>query len=615
MRFIGNKELITTDIEKLLKGKNLLNKELVFFDAFCGIGAVSDYFKSKFRLKINDMIYWNTIYAQGRIQSALCNFDNLGFDPFLHLNSSEVMIKGFFYNNYSPGNSDRMYFSEYNAGRIDYFRQAIEDWKDDKLIDDNEYAYLLSSLIESISYVSNTAGVYGAFLKHWDTRAKKEIKFIKVGAKSSFSIELELYNSKVEEIIEDVECDILYLDPPYTQNQYGTQYHLLETLVQNDNPSISKVTGSRSTSPMRSDWSKNFKSHILFDKLIAKTKAKHIVFSYSVDGFLSKSFIEATLKRYGKAESYICQKISYNKYTNFKSRKGKEHFELLFYVEKKNSSEVFYESPLNYIGSKSKLVNELSKYYPKNISTFIDGFGGGANVAINANAKKVIYNELNYFVKDLIDSFEITDTYDYLMYIKRIEKKFSLKKEDSESYISVRKYYNSLKVNKRDSKMLYTMLLYGFNQQLRFNSKHEFNNPVGMRWFNDKVLEKFISFSRVIKEKKIEIYNVDYSEFKGLDDDTFVYLDPPYSMTTASYNDGKRGFNGWNLEEENRLLDYACTLNDNNSKFMISYVIEHKGEKNNNIIDWVQRNNFKIIELKGYSGLKRHEVIIINYDK
>ena len=70
--------------------------------------------------------------------------------------------------------------------------------------------------------------------------------------------------------------NILYFDPPYTQNQYGTQYHLLETLILNDNPTISKVTGSRPTGPMRSDWSKMYHVHILFDKVVAGNRVDEL---------------------------------------------------------------------------------------------------------------------------------------------------------------------------------------------------------------------------------------------------------------------------------------------------------------------------------------------------
>lgn len=616
MRFIGNKELINFEIKDLLEKKGLLRKHLILFDAFCGTGAVSDFLKDSMNIIVNDMINWSVIYTTGRIVSHTCKFEKLGFDPFEFLNSNNMVQEGFFYQNYSRGGSERMYFSKENAGRIDYFRKTIEEWKFKKLISDFEYSFLLASLIESISYVSNTAGVYGAFLKHWDSRALKPIIFQKVIAKKSEHLNFKFYNDKIENIVENIDCDILYLDPPYTQNQYGTQYHILQTLILNDNPIISPITGSRPTAPMRSDWSKDYKSHILFDRIIAKTKAKYIIFSYSIDGFLSKSFIEANLKRYGKPETYLCKKISYNKYSNSKSKGKKEHFEYLFFIEKKEEKEVKFESPLNFIGSKAKMIDEIQYFFPENIETFIDGFGGGFNVGINSNAKSIVYNELNHFVKDLVESFKTNDTYNYLLFVNKIIKKYNLKKEDSISYTKVRDYYNSLPINKRDPKLLYTIILYGFNQQIRFNGNHDFNNPVGMRWFNDKVLEKLISFSRAIKEKDIQFKNADYTKILEIaDSKSFVYLDPPYRLTTSSYNDGKRGFNGWGIDEEKRLLKFADTLNQKSIKFMISYVLEHKGKTNENLKKWINKNNYKLINIKEIAGIQRKEIIIINYEK
>ena len=136
---------------------------------------------------------------------------------------------GYFYKNYSLGGSSRMYFSEENAARIDYFRSQIEDWFSTEKISENEYHYLLACLIESVSLVANTAGVYGAFLKKWDSRALKKIIFLDVSDGRKAISDVQIYMNKIENIISDIDCDILCLDPPYTQNQYGTQYHLLET--------------------------------------------------------------------------------------------------------------------------------------------------------------------------------------------------------------------------------------------------------------------------------------------------------------------------------------------------------------------------------------------------
>ncbi|MBI1663923.1 MAG: DNA adenine methylase [Nitrosopumilus sp.] len=621
MRYIGNKQLLTPEILELLQKKKLLNNNLTFFDAFCGTGSVSDALKGSFNLVVNDILSWCTLYTKGRLCAGDCKFKKLGFVPFEFFNSNDEKTKGFLFKNYSPGGSKRMYFTSENAMRIDYFRSKIEDWKNDNLISDDEYCYLLACLIESVSNVSNIAGVYGAFLKHWDPRSKKPIEFAKMDSNIAKHHSLTFYNDKTENIISEVDCDVLYLDPPYTQNQYGTQYHLLETLVLNDNPKISPITGSRTTAPMRSDWSKKYKAHILFDRILAKTKAKYVLFSYNNDqstwgGIMSKSFIEASLKRYGKKESYVCKKINYRKYRNWRTKSNKEHFEYLFFIEKKDLNDVSYESPLNYIGSKSKMIADIKENLPSNFHSFIDMFGGGFNVGLNMDSKKIIYNDINYFVKEILESFKVHDTYNYLMYINRIIKKFGLEKSNSKSYLDARQHYNSLPPEKKDPRLLYTIMLYGYQQQMRFNGNHSFNNPVGMRWFNDKVLEKMISFSRVLKEKNIVFECSDYVNLlKKIPKNTFLYMDPPYMLTTSSYNDGKRGFLGWTKELEKEFLATVDEFDKNKHKFMISYVLQHKGKSNKEMKQWVRSKGYRLINLKPKPGTNRKEVLIVNYDQ
>lgn len=615
MRYLGNKDSIADQIRNLLSEQGLLNENYTLFDAFCGTGAVSDSLKDVFNIKINDILSCMVTYASGRLVSSECTFEKLGFDPFDFFNNNTNSLQGFMYKNYSPAESERMYFTPENAGRIDYFRFQIEEWKKENKITENEYNYLLACLIDSVSFVSNTAGVYGAFLKKWDSRALKPIQFLKLNANNIKSKNVIAYNSKIEDIIADVDCDILYLDPPYTQNQYGTQYHLLETLILNDSPSISKITGSRYTAPYRSDWSKEYKAHILFDKIIAKTKAKYILFSYNNDGFLSKDFIEANLKRYGKEDTYICKKISYKKYQNWKTSGGDNHFEYLFFIEKKDTKNVVYDCPLNYTGSKTKMIGAIKENMPQR-KTFVDLFGGGFNVGINADNAHIIYNDINYIVKDLIESFREEDTYSYLLAIKNYTRKFALEKGNADAYKAAREFYNNLPQNKRDPKLLFTLIMYGFQQQIRFNSNHEFNNPSGNRWFNDFVLEKFISFSRHIKEIDCEFSTKNFVDYGNVsDEDVFFYMDPPYRMTTGVYNDGKRGFDGWNYEHEEKLLTFADGLTKHHIPFMLSYVIEHKGKTNQNILAWIKKNSYTVIAVNGQGRYAdRKEVLITNYE-
>lgn len=620
MRYIGNKESMVEEIDSFIESRVESEEPLTLFDAFCGTGAVSDRLKNKFNLIINDNLKWATVYTAGRLYASSCHFERLGFDPFAFLNQSDEKVQGFIYKNYAPTESSRMYFTPENAARIDYFRKQIEEWHKNKLLSEAEYMLLLASLVESVSRVSNTAGVYGAFLKKWDGRALKPIEFIKPAYNACDSLNIKIYNDKTENIISDVKCDILYLDPPYTQNQYGTQYHLLETLILNDHPSVSKVTGSRPVMPMRSDWSKEYKAHILLDKIIANTTARYIVMSYNNDGLMSKEYIEAVMKRYGKPETYCCKKISYKKYQNWKSQNHKEHFEYLFFVEKKDPADVVYESPLNYIGSKARVIPAIRENLPSDIDDFIDAFGGGFNVGINIRSESVVYNEYNHFVKELIESFWQYDTFSYIVYMKKMIRRFELEPGRKDAYLNVRDYYNSLPEDKRDPRLLLVVILYSFQQQIRFNSNHGFNNPVGMRWFNDNLLEKLISFSRRIKELNVCFSCADYTDtFRYVDDGhTFVYLDPPYMLTNGSYNDGKRGFKGWDVSQEAALFEFLDKLNHEGSRFMLSYVLEHKGKVNQNLVNWTQDNHYHIIELGdilGISGSRRKEILVTNYER
>jgi adenine-specific DNA-methyltransferase len=161
---------------------------------------------------------------------------------------------------------------------------------------------------------------------------------------------------------------------------------------------------------------------------------------------------------------------------------------------------------------------------------------------------------------------------------------------------------------------LFTLILYGYNQQIRFNSEYNFNNPVGMRWFNEQVLEKMISFSKHIKEKKISFISKDFINLKNIfKKNTFVYMDPPYSLTTSSYNDGNRGFKGWNKKNENQFLNVVDNFNKKKIKFIISYLLQHKGKINYEMSNWINKSNLRIMNVKANTAVKRKEIMILNY--
>lgn len=612
MRYLGNKEALTKNIEQLLKDKHLLGNRYTFFDAFCGTGTVADYFKNYFDIIINDNLVFATTYSKGRILAQKCKFSNLGFSPIDYFNTNSNVEIDFFSKNYSPKLSGRMYFTDFNAGRIDYFRNQIERWKIDKLINNEEYSYLLGCLLESVSKVANIAGVYGAYLKKWDPRAIKEIRFIPIESTDSINVPnvKAVYNSNINDIISNIECDILYLDPPYTKNKYSVQYHLIETLIRDDKPNLRGITGTRTFDNVSDNWSKVNKAEIEFAEVIKNTKAKHIILSYSSDGIMSKDFITSVLKRYGKDETFKLIEIPYKKYRNIKTFSTDNHYEYLFYVEKKLSSQIEYYCPLNYMGGKTNIIkymmNELND---KN--RFIDLMGGGFNVGINGRGfSEYYYNDTNTFVTSIIKMFKYENTLAILTKIDSIIKKYGLEKHNKNAYICFRNDYNIKYRYEKDSVIyLYTLVLFGFQQQLRFNSLHEFNNPVGESGYNGSVKEKIITFSSRLKEINVNFSSLDFECFeKIIDNDTLVYIDPPYLITLGSYNDGKRGFNGWSEEEENRLISFLERIKKRNCKIVMSNILDYKGKSNDILKAWIKKNDVKIkdIEIRG-----RKEIMIV----
>ncbi len=98
-----------------------------------------------------------------------------------------------------------------------------------------------------------------------------------------------------------------------------------------------------------------------------------------------------------------------------------------------------------------------------------------------------------------------------------------------------------------------------------------------------------------------------------VDSSTFVYCDPPYLITLGSYNDGKRGFNGWNENDEIRLHSFLDEVSKIGGKFMLSNVITHKGKINKILVDWINLHNYRVIKYTDKVRKTREEIIVVNY--
>lgn len=271
----------------------------------------------------------------------------------------------------------------------------------------------------------------------------------------------------------------------------------------------------------------------------------------------------------------------------------------------------YIKSPLNYVGGKYKLLPQILPLFPKNIDTFIDLFGGGFNVGINVPAKEVIYNDLNLPVVQILEYIHRNETDEILGEIDKIIKQYDLSKINKEGYLRLRNYFN--KLESKQPVILYVLICYAFNNQMRFNSKGEFNMPFGERYFNPTLRERFIEFSEAISNKGCKFTNADFREFIGMtfNENDFLYCDPPYFNSTATYNEN----GGWTNTDEEDLRDMLATSN-------VKWALSNNLKTNLTLKDWAENHDYKIHYLNTTYGncnyqkkdkTKDIEVLITNY--
>lgn len=271
----------------------------VFADLFAGTGVVGSAFKKLgFKVLANDIQHYSYVLNKHYIE----NSETIDETLVKYLNNLDG-VNGFIYKNFCMGSgSKRNYFTDQNGRKCDAIRIKIEEFYNSKQISENQYYYLLASLINSIDKYANTASVYGAFLKHIKKSAEKEFKLellpIIAGEKGT------VYNDDINNLITKVSGDILYLDPPYNARQYCANYHVLETISRYDNPVLSGKTGLRDYNGQKSKYCSVKTVLGSFDDLISKANFKYIFLSYNNEGLMSLNTIREIMNKYGKYEVF-----------------------------------------------------------------------------------------------------------------------------------------------------------------------------------------------------------------------------------------------------------------------------------------------------------------------
>lgn len=327
MNYIGSKHKLLPFLKKNIHsvvGNDLSEK--IFCDLFAGTGVVGRAFKNEVRSIIsNDLEYYSFVLNKNYISNhrAIPNKE-----IYLQRLSNLELKEGFIFKNYST--SKRQYFSDQNGKIIDAIRTQIEDWFTTQEISKNLYFFLLASLIESADKVANTASIYGAFLKQIKVTAKRTLLLKPAEFDLSQNSHL-VYNEDSNKLIDTIEGDILYLDPPYNSRQYGANYHLLNTIALYDNFKPKGKTGQRKYN--KSKYCKKRLVASYFEELIKSANFKYIFLSYNNEGIMSIDEVKRIMSSYGKYDlvstNYKRFKADSTANRNHKAKKTQEYLHIL----------------------------------------------------------------------------------------------------------------------------------------------------------------------------------------------------------------------------------------------------------------------------------------------
>lgn len=273
---------------------------------------------------------------------------------------------------------------------------------------------------------------------------------------------------------------------------------------------------------------------------------------------------------------------------------------------------------MNYVGGKYKLLPQILPLLPNNINKFIDLFCGGLDIAINVKAEEIVCNDIITPIVNMYEKFQTLDAEQTITHIHNNILKFDLNKHNKDGYLKLREEYNKNK-NPLD---LMTLIAYCYNNQIRFNSKWGFNRAFGENKseFNETMKANLIKTINKINEINIQFTNINYSDIdiNQLNENDFVYVDPPYLITNADYSIQAL----WNKDKERKLLTILDNLNKKNIKFALSNVLEHDGKINEILLEWSNKYHVNYLnhtysnanaDKKKKKKNSSKEVLITNY--
>lgn len=308
--FLGCKTRLLPWIESIFLELVSDCQDPVIAELFAGTCAVSRRFVQRgVRVFTNDFLYSSYVIQKAYLEPWEAGTEEEVRDVLAKLNAhvDHQARPGFLHKTYTPSESGRMFFTEENAARLDEARAQLERAR--ASMTDKAYWVALACIVQATAIAANGAGQQGAYLKAYKSAARRRVvlSFDKLGAVPHSVPGVEC---RCEGALEAAEraaqvSDVVYLDPPYNNRQYGRSYHLLETVARGDAPSVFGKVGVREDRPLSAFCSVRT-APVALREIVGRVarapgrRAKHLVLSYSSQGILDQATIMAALREHGE---------------------------------------------------------------------------------------------------------------------------------------------------------------------------------------------------------------------------------------------------------------------------------------------------------------------------
>lgn len=446
--YIGNKRKLLDLILKAIQQTGLeIKPGLKFLDLFAGSGVVSRLAKMlNFEVFTNDWEFYSFIISSCYLKTNKSDIERLfgSQEKFLQLldtinslpnpgKDEQYMAKY-----YAPKEDDidaadykteRLFYTRQNALNIDKIRSYIEDNfpvtgvqgdSDENLQKRN---VLLAELIYEAATHNNTSGVFKACHKGFGGHGKDALTRIlgeirlnpPVLIDSDFPV--HVFQEDANILVEKLdEVDIAYLDPPYNQHQYGSNYHILNTIAKWDHiPAeleLNEKGELKEKAAIRQDWVNTRSSYcykekaaLAFENLISKIRAKHILISYSTDGIIPFEQMQKICTEKGKVS------IVTNEYTTYrggkqsnKRRNTNIEFILCINTAEKSSEEDVEKLASVFIRKKTLLL--FKQKFCENRLKSACSFCDGESLAFAINGRKIAIKTDSFFTIELPENID-----------------------------------------------------------------------------------------------------------------------------------------------------------------------------------------------------------------